>query len=279
MNNNVGFIGIGSMGSMMVNQFLESGDLKQENVYLSNRSQEKLENFKVKYPNINCCKSNKEVAAACSRIIIAVEPLNVPEVIKEIREVLNEESYLIISTATIAFEDLYKIYYGSMTKFMPTLNSRVRSGVSLICHNNVVSKENSQFFEKLMGSISEVKLIKEEDINLCHNLTGCMPAFIAEILSKFLKAANKFSINLTEEEMEHIIMQSVYGTSKLFVENDMKLEETIKGVSTKGGITYEGIQVLEEKLPQVFEEVLKRTTDKYTTITQKGEDIVNNMEL
>lgn len=279
MNNNVGFIGIGSMGSMMVNKFLESRDLKPENIYLSNRSQEKLQNFKEKYPDINCCRSNREVALNCRRIIISVEPLNVPEVIKEIKDLLKEKSYLVISTATINFEDLYKIHHGSITKFMPTLNSKVRSGVSLICHNNLVSEEDSKFFEELMGSISEVKLIKEEDINLCHNLTGCMPAFIAEILSKFLKAANKFSVNLTEEEMEHIIMQSVFGTSKLFVENDMKLEETIKGVSTKGGITYEGIQVLEERLPEVFEEVLKRTTDKYTTITKKGSDIINNMEL
>lgn len=271
----LGLIGLGNMGSMILEQLLQMGVLKEEDLYIANRSRSKADGFAAKYPSINVCNSNAEVAQDCQKIIICVEPVNVPAVLLEIKPFLNEDSYLMISTATVAYKDLHKIFRGKITKFMPTLNSSVRGGITLVCHNEHVTDTEKTFFENLMSNISEVKTIKEEDMNLCHNLTGSLPAIISEIMLELVRAASNHSINMTSEEIEHMTMVSLAGASKLFIEKNMKFEDTINRVSTKGGITYEGIKIYEKNLPAIFEEAFDTTIKKYDDITNKVSCIID----
>jgi len=273
---NFGLIGLGNMGSMILNQLLQLNLLNEKNVYVANRSKEKLYNFQKQYNSINLC-SNTEVAKNCENIMLCVEPSNVPNVLLDIEPYLNENSYIMISTATVAYNDLYKIYRGKITKFMPTLNSAVREGITLTCHNELVSDEEKNYFEQLMSGMSEVRVIKEEDMNLCHNLTGSLPAIVSELMLKFIRAASKHSINMTMEEIEYMVMVSLAGASKLFIEKDMKFEDTIKRVSTKGGITYEGIKIYEEKLPDIFNEAFDTTIRKYDEITNNVSKIIDDL--
>lgn len=272
----LGLIGLGNMGSMILEQLLQMGVLNEEDLYIANRSRNKADSFAAKYPSVNVCESNSEIAKNCQNIIVCVEPVSVPEVILEIIPFLNEESYLMISTATVAYEDLHKLYNGKITKFMPTLNSSIRGGITLVCHNEPVTEDEKTFFENLMSNISEVKTIKEEDMNLCHNLTGSLPAIISEIMLEFTRAASKHSINVTSEEIEHLAMVSLAGASKLFIEKSMNFKDTIDRVSTKGGITYEGIKIYEKDLPPVFEKAFEATIGKYTDITEKVRHIIDN---
>lgn len=269
MTKKLGLIGLGNMGSMILEQLLQIGVFKEEDLYIANRSRSKADSFASKYPSINVCDSNTEVARNCERIIICVEPVNVPKVLLEIKSFLDKDSYLMISTATVAYDDLYKIFRGKITKFMPTLNSSVRGGITLVCHNELVTDTEKTFFENLMSNISKVTVIREEDMNLCHNLTGSLPAIISEIMLEFVRAASKHSINMTQEELEHMTMVSLAGASKLFIEKNMKFEDTINKVSTKGGITYEGIKIYEKDLPAVFEKAFDTTIKKYDDITEK----------
>lgn len=277
MNNNLGLIGLGNMGYMILNQFLKLNLITQEDVYVSNRSIEKINKTKEIYPNINAYKDNTEVAKKCNKIILCVEPINVPSVLLEINPFLNSNTYLMISTSTVAYEDLYKIYKGKITKFMPTLNSTVGNGITLVCHNGLVTEEERIYFEGLMSKISEVKKIKEEDMNLCHNLTGSFPAIISEIMVEFINAASEYSVNITKEEIEHMVMVSLEGATKLFSEKTMKFEDTINKVSTKGGITYEGIKIYQQKLPEIFKEAFETTIKKYDEITKDAANIVNEL--
>lgn len=277
MNRNIGLIGLGNMGHMILDQLLSLNLLKENEVYVSNRGREKLEAFKDSYKSVNLCESNIEVAKNCGRIMLCVEPLNVPAVLLEIKPYLNEESYLMISTSTVEYEDLYKIYKGKITKFMPTLNSTVRGGVTLACHNEWVSVDDKEYFEGLMSSISQVSIITEDDFNLCHNLTGSLPAVISEIMHEFVKAGAKHRVNITEEEIERMVKVSLLGSARLLVEKNLKFEDTIRKVSTKGGITYEGIKIYEKTLPPIFEQVFDITTKKYTAITENASRIVDEL--
>lgn len=56
------------------------------------------------------------------------------------------------------------------------------------------------------------------------------------------------------------------GTAKLLVENKKGLDELITGVATKGGITEEGVKVLDEHLPFVFDELLEATLNKHQMV-------------
>jgi pyrroline-5-carboxylate reductase len=98
-------------------------------------------------------------------------------------------------------------------------------------------------------------MMDEEDLEFGSDLTSCSPAFIAEIFSKFAEMGLKNS-NFTKEEVEDMVIKTLYGTAKLLHEKNMHFEDVISRVETPGGITEEGIKILDKELPKTFNELL-----------------------
>lgn len=277
MKKEIGIIGIGNMGSMLLNKFIEMNLLEEENIYVANRSTEKLESLEKKYPSLKICKSNEELVKQCKKIMICVEPLNLPKVLLEVQPFLSDDTYLMISTSMVAHKDLSKFHKGSITIFMPTLISMVNGGITIACHNDKVTQNEKKYFEDIMNNFSEVKVMGEEDINLSQNLTATFPGFFAEIMSEFVKAASRRSKSVNDKDFEHILLVSLLGASRLLLEKNMSFEETINRVSTKGGITYEGVKVFKERLPEVFDAALEASTGRYNVITELASKEVNEL--
>lgn len=267
MKKEIGIIGIGNVGSMLLHKLIEMNLMKEENIYVANRSVEKLDSLGRKYPQLNICESNNDLVERCDNILLCVEPLNLPDVLNEIQPSLNKNKYLMVSTSMVAHKDIYEFHKGSITIFMPTLISMVNGGVTLAYHNNNVNDSEKLFFENIMQSFSEVKILCEEDINLSQNLTASFPGFFAEIMLEFVNAASKRSNSVSKEELEHMLLVSLLGASRLLLEKNMSFEETISRVSTKGGITFEGVKVFKEKLPEVFDAALNASMGRYNEIT------------
>ena len=49
----------------------------------------------------------------------------------------------------------------------------------------------------------------------------------------------------------------------------MNFGDVISRVATKGGITEEGVKVIEKSLPQVFDEMLDQTMNKRKVVSEK----------
>ncbi|GAB6275056.1 MAG: hypothetical protein STSR0004_19210 [Peptococcaceae bacterium] len=77
-----------------------------------------------------------------------------------------------------------------------------------------------------------------------------------------------------------MVINTLYGTAKLLYEKSMKFDDVVTRVATKGGITQEGVKVLEDKLPEIFNEVFKVTLAKHemikNTIQETIISIMNN---
>ncbi|NYB74897.1 NAD(P)-binding domain-containing protein [Sedimentibacter hydroxybenzoicus DSM 7310] len=268
MKKEIGIIGIGNVGSMLLRKFTEFNIFREENICVANRSEEKLESLSIKYPDITICKNNIELTQKCKNILLCVEPLNLPDVLMEIQPYTDSEAYLMVSTSMVAVEDIQKFHDGGITIFMPTLISMVNGGVTLAYHNSRADNNQKTFFHNSLKQFSEVKILEESDINICQNMTASFPGFFAEIMLEFVKSASVKSRNVSDEELEHMLLVSLLGASRLLLEKNMSFEETINRVSTKGGITYEGVKVFEKSLPDVFSEALCASMSRYKEITK-----------
>jgi Pyrroline-5-carboxylate reductase len=264
----IGFIGYGSMGSMIIEGFLSSEVVKPDEIIVSNRTKSKLDNIKKEYPEIEITDNNEYLAGKCRKIFIFVGTSAVKEVINEIKGALSEDSHITYIAAALTIENVKNIFPGKITKVIPSLTSKVNEGVSLICHNEKVSEEDADFVNNLFSSISNVKIVEEENFEAGSDLTSCAPAFIAEIFMKFAETSAKNS-NFTEEEVEDMVIKTLYRTAKLLYEGNMDFEEVISRVATKGGITEEGVKILEKELPNTFDKLLKTTLAKNKKIKEE----------
>ncbi len=264
----IGFIGYGSMGSMIIEGFLSSKALKPDEIIISTRTMNKLDDIKKKYPEIETTDNNIYLAEKCDKIFLFVGTSAVKEVIEEMKSELSEDFHIIYITAALTIANVETMFPGKITKVIPSLTSKVNEGVSLICHNEKVTEEEASFVNSLFNSISSVKIIEEENFEVGSDLTSCAPAFIAQIFMKFAEVSAKNS-NFTMEEAEDMVIKTLYGTAKLLYKGDMDFQEIISRVATKGGITEEGVKILEKELPDTFDELFKTTLDKHKKIKKK----------
>lgn len=264
----IGFIGYGSMGSMIIEGFLSSNVIKPYEIIVSNRTKSKLEDIKKEYPEIEITDNNAYLAEKCREIFIFVGTSAVKEVIEEMKDELSGDSHITYIAAALTMENVKGAFPGKISKIIPSLTSKVNEGVSLICHNEKVTEKEADFVNNLFSSISDVKIIEEENFEAGSDLTSCAPAFIAEIFMKFAEAGAKNS-NFTPQETEDMVIKTLYGTAKLLYEGNMGFEEVISRVATKGGITEEGVKILEKELPDTFNELLKTTSAKHKKIKEE----------
>jgi len=60
-----------------------------------------------------------------------------------------------------------------------------------------------------------------------------------------------------------MVLETLLGTAKLLQAKNMGFEALISAVATKGGISEEGIKVLDRHLPTVFDDLVETTMNKH----------------
>jgi pyrroline-5-carboxylate reductase len=258
----VGFIGYGSMGSMLLNEFITSRGLKPDEIIVSTRTKNKLTTIKEKWDQINIAQDNAEVAKKAKYIFVCVKQPEVKNVLKELKNFTTSSTHIISLAGSVSIQNIEKLTNGKVTKITPSITSEVHSGITLVCHNNKVTKEEADFIESLLSRVSAVKSLKEEDLELAIELTSCAPGFIAAIFREFVNASLNHNNTLSQPEIEELVIQTLFGTAKLFIEKNVNFEEVVKRVATKGGITEEGVKVINSRLPEIFDDLFEVTLTK-----------------
>ncbi|MGM1026268.1 MAG: pyrroline-5-carboxylate reductase ProG [Bacillota bacterium] len=262
--NKIGFIGYGSMARMIAVKLLDQGKIRDDMVVVSSRNDGKTEELKKLYPNV-ACQSADELAKQCGLIFICVPPMAVKETLEKIQPFLQEDVHIVSIAAGVELDRLHDWTSGQVTRYIPTLTSEARIGVSLVVHGERVAEADKSRLEEYLSAFSTVKQINERDIDAASNLTSSSPGFIASIFEEFAQAAVRNS-SLTKEEAFQFLIHSLLGTGKLLMEKDMTFAQTLDRVATKGGITAEGAEVIQDAMPEVFDELFARTMKKYEVI-------------
>ena len=289
----IGVIGYGNMGSMIVNNILKLNLLlDDEELIVSNRHLNKFESLIEEYPeeNLNITSDNKVIAKECEKILISVETPQFKKVIEEITPFINEKTHIIYTCAGLNFNHIKSFFNGKLTLVIPTLASTVtsnnaisslsrRKGVTLIKHNSRVELQERLFVEDLFNEFSYVKKIdnpiylnEEDNIHPNDNeleintiISSCGPAFIAEMIEKFAQSCSELT-NIPKEEAEKILLKTIIGTALLKEDQSLSNEEIINKVATKGGITQEGVDLLDKKINKISKDLIKTLLNRYKEV-------------
>jgi pyrroline-5-carboxylate reductase len=264
----VGFIGYGAMGSMIIRGFLRSGVLDESQMIITTRTMSKLATLTESYPEVEIAPNNITLAERSQKLFILVNTGMVKGVLGEIIDHVSVKTHIIYISAGLTIQNLEKIFPGKISKVIPSLTSEVNEGMSLIAHNQQVTFEDAKFVENIFKTISKVKIVNENEFGLGADLTSCGPAFISFIMMKFAETALERDI-FTTEEVEEMVTETLYGTARLLHEKDLKFEDVINQVATKGGITEEGLKVLDLELSPLFEKLFESTLKKYEKVEKE----------
>ncbi len=265
---NIGIIGTGNMGRILAEAFIEAEAAPPSSLMITNRTKSKALLLKDKYQDIQVGRNAGEVAAECNILFLCVKPLDVFPVLQEITPFLTKEKCIISITSPISTQQLENKVSCSVVRVIPSITNRALAGVSLITygeHCQPVWKENVQ---QLFSKISVPVEIKQEVTRVASDIVSCGPAFFSYLLQQFIQAAVN-ETGIEEDVATKLASEMIVGLGELLKQGHYTLPTLLEKVCVKGGITGEGIKVMDEELGEVFEHLFHATQAKFEEELEK----------
>jgi competence protein ComER len=264
----IGFIGTGSMGSLLVDSFIRSGALEASDVIVANRTYHKAERLAAQHPGVTAVTTNREAALRSEYLFLCIKPSEFKPVLEELLPAVREDQIVVSITSAVLISHLEDQLPCRIAKVIPSITNGVLSGASLCMFGSRMTAADCCYLEGILSRISEPLLIDEQFTRIVSDLSSCGPAFISFLLQGLIDAAVEVT-GIDPDEAVAISSAMLLGTGKLLTEGGMTPEELITRVSVPGGITLQGLQLLRQESDGLFQKLFRITHDKYREDLEK----------
>ncbi|WP_227934893.1 late competence protein ComER [Alkalihalobacillus deserti] len=258
----IGIIGTGSMGSILLESLIESGVISPSQIVITNRNQDKAKALKKRFPNLTIGKDAREVVQEANVTFICTKPLQFPAVLNQIAPFCQAGKFLISITSPISVEQLEGKVDCKVARAIPSILNRALTGSSLLSFGSRCEDTDKQFLTTLMSAISEPLVIDEDITRVSSDIVSCGPAFFSYIMQQFIDGAVR-QTNISKEDATTLATNMMIGMGKLLEKGHYTLPTLQKRVCVPGGITGEGIKVLEAEIGSMFDHLFQQTHAKY----------------
>ncbi|MDF2720454.1 MAG: competence protein [Paenibacillus sp.] len=266
----IGFIGTGSMGTVLIESFIRAGALLPSSIMASNRSADKVERLAVQYPGLIAACSNRQVAAACTTVFVCVRPLSFKAVIDEIKDCVSPETTIISITSPVLLKHLESALSCKVAKVIPSITNDVLGGALLCIYGKRMNEQDRESLEWMLGMVGNPVRVSESFTRAASDISSCGPAFLAFFIQKLVEAAVQVA-GLPPEQATRLASEMVLGTGKLLTEGGFTPDSLRQRVAVPGGIIEAGLELMERELDTTFIRLLKATHAKYEEDVEKIE--------
>lgn len=263
---NIGIIGYGSMGRMLLEKFADAG---LDRLFVANRTPEKL-------ADVNgaaiVCRSNAELASCTDIIFLCVGPADLKTVLEDIRDDLREETLVVSLNGSVTFEQLGRIVKHKMAKMIPSVTAEIGRSQTLMCFNDRTEASDRETLKQLLGCIGNVIELPEKEMGMGSELASCMPGFIASIFDVICTEAGKHT-EIPQDQVIRMVLNTMCATGELMLEKGMSFDDVVSRVATRGGITEEGARIVYERFPETADQLFEKTLEKRRRTAEKAEEL------
>ena len=242
------------MGGMLAKAWATAGKAE---VFVYNRTPEKARELARQVPRIHVAASAQDVARFTDVPVVATRASDGRVLLDQIGDILAPSQVLATTISTIPLADLETCTRAKVAKIIPSIVQSVQSGVLLVSYGSRFSGPDQEFFESVLGQIALPFAVGEDQLRVCSDLTSCGPAFIASILNAWAEAATKTG-RISRGEAEFLITHTFTSTANLFL-SGLSAADVLQRVTVPGGVTEVGLDVLDGRVREVFEDLHTQT--------------------
>jgi pyrroline-5-carboxylate reductase len=242
----IGFIGLGNMAIAMIGGILGTGVFKPDEVIGSSKTKETASKIAEKF-RITTSTDNKITAKEADIIVLAVKPIFFPEVINEIKDIVDDDK-LVISIAAGKSIEWIEHEFGKnirLVRCMPNTPAMVGEGCTCVCLQDDTSMADEELVLNIMNSFGKASVIPERLMDAFIGVAGSSPAYVFMFIEAMADGA--VAAGMPRGEAYKFAAQSVLGSAKLVLDSGMHPGELKDMVCSPGGTTIEAVKVLEEK--------------------------------
>lgn len=243
----VGFIGVGKMGSALLQGVLRAGLCPAERVLAFDTDRELLAAV-CGATGAGAADSALELARRCRTIVLAVKPQVLPAVLEELQPVAGPELLLISIAAGISTEAIEERLGVPcpVVRAMPNLAATVGQSATALCRGRHAGDRHLAEALRLLGAAGLALELPERLLDAVTGLSGSGPAYVFLFAEALI--AGGLKVGLPHAAARRLAVQTLKGAAALL---EARPEEHPAGlrdqVTTPGGTTIAGLHELEKR--------------------------------
>jgi pyrroline-5-carboxylate reductase len=241
----VAILGAGKMGGILLQAFLKSKVLEPEQIAATVQHEDRAAQLSAQW-GVEVTTNNVSAARGADLILIGVKPINVPDLVREIRPALDAEKLLIsfaASVKTVSIEEAADLDI-PVIRAMPNTPSTLGAGIAALTRGRFATERQLQIASFLFETVGRTVIVDEKHMDAVTGLSASGPAFIYIILESLAEAGVK--VGLPRDIATLLAAQTTFGAAKMVLETGYHPALLKDAVTTPGGCTIDGILELEE---------------------------------
>ena len=266
--NKIGFIGGGKMATAILKGIINSNWCKASEIIVSDKNETALKTLKENY-GVNTVTDNKAVVNSSKIVLFAVKPFVMRDILNEIKDEITPEHIVLSIAAGISINTIEEITCKiTVVRIMPNTPALVNEGMSAVCKGHYANEKHAGIAKEIFEGVGKVIMSEETYIDIITAVSGSGPAFYYYIINEIAKAGEK--LGLDYETCLKLSAQTAYGSAKMIMDSGISPEQLIINVTTPGGCTAVGNDILKEhKTGDILFETIEKTAKKAFELGKK----------
>jgi pyrroline-5-carboxylate reductase len=241
----VAVLGAGKMGGILLQAFLKQNLFAADQIHATVGHAERALALSTQW-GVDVSTDNLKAASKADLILLGVKPLQVPDLIAEIRPALTKGKTLVSFAASVktrAIEDAAGVEI-AVIRAMPNTPAALGAGAAALCRGRFVSAKQMELAQRIFETVGRTVTVDEKLMDAVTGLSGSGPAYIYIIIEALAEAGVK--VGLSREIATQLAAQTAFGAAKMVLETGYHPAMLKDAVTTPAGCTIDGILELEE---------------------------------
>lgn len=246
----IGFLGAGNMAEAIIKGLLSASFIEAKSILASDPARARLDVLRRDY-KIKVTEDNREVAAQCDIVVLAVKPQMARKVLNEVHDLMHRGKLLISIAAGVTIGAMEGILNAgqsnkktAVVRTMPNTPALVQEAATAIASGSHVTQEDTRIAHRIFEAVGKTVDVDEDLLNAVTGLSGSGPAYIFMIIEALSDAGVK--MGLSRDVSNILTIQTVLGAAKLVQESGKHPGELKDMVTSPGGTAISGLHTLEE---------------------------------
>jgi pyrroline-5-carboxylate reductase len=240
----IGLIGAGNMASAMVEGWLRADPDRAGRILVTDRGSGRAAALAAQR-GVAAVASNQELVDQADVVLLAVKPIDVERVLRELGGRIGPDRSLASVAAGVQTVTIESILQEDVPVFRLMPNVGVQVGSGTIClapgrFTHTAAEDRLLDWLRPLGSVVE---LPERQFDAATALSGSGPAFIALVVEAFEDAG--IVSGLTHAKARELILTTMTGTAALLAETDLSCSSLRRMVMSPGGTSAAGLAQME----------------------------------
>ncbi len=237
----LGFIGVGNMGGAIIQGLVAGGRVAPENLIYYDPDPAR--QAQMAGLGVEAALDNAEVMHS-PVVVLGVKPQILPAVLAGVKEFARPWHLIISIAAGVPLKVLENTFPASrVIRVMPNTPTLVSAGMAALAPGSRTTPDDLALTLELFQAVGQAVVVEERLMDAVTGLSGSGPAFVAIFIEALADGGVK--MGLPRPLAHTMAVQTVLGTAKLCLEEDLHPGKLKDMVTSPGGTTIAGLHALE----------------------------------